>query len=112
MSKLTISMGMALVLGISGATAVLTGCSTEGRSTGQYVDDKALAYNVSSALHRNPQYKFNTVDVKVYRANVQLSGFVPSQDQKNEAGQIASHVPGVQGVENNLTVRPSMNQPG
>ena len=112
MNKLTISMGMALLLGVSGATAVLTGCSTQGRSTGQYVDDKALAYNVSSALHKNPQYKFNTVDVKVYRANVQLSGFVASEAQKNEAGQIASRIPGVQGVENNITVRPSMNQPG
>jgi hyperosmotically inducible periplasmic protein len=111
-NKMTISLCMAFCLGLTGATAVLTGCQSTrySRSTGQYVDDKALSYRVKDALKDNAEYKLSNVDVKVFRANVQLSGFVATADQKNKAGEIAAHVQGVQGVENNITVKNELNQ--
>jgi len=114
MNKKTISLGMAFCLCLTGATAVLSGCAGNqyDRSTGQYIDDKGLAYRVKDALKDNAEYKLSNVDVKVFRANVQLSGFVATLDQKKKAGDIAAHVPGVQGVENNITVKNELNQRG
>ncbi len=101
------SLWLALFFGLSAVATVFTGCSTQGRSTGQYIDDKSLAYKVSSALSHNSEYKLNNVDVKAFKGNVQLSGFVSSEAQKEKAGEIAKNVEGVQSVENNITVKTS-----
>jgi osmotically-inducible protein OsmY len=89
---------------------VLAGAGCAGdrysRSTGQVIDDRTLAARVNQSLDDNAEYKFSSVDVKVYRGTVQLSGFVNTRDQKNRAGEIAEAVPGVDRVENNLTIKP------
>jgi osmotically-inducible protein OsmY len=89
------------------ASVGLTGCagSRYERSTGEYIDDKALNSRVSSALDDNPDYKFSDVKVASFRGTVQLSGFVNTADQKSKAGEIAKAVQGVKGVENNITVK-------
>jgi osmotically-inducible protein OsmY len=61
---------------------------------------------VNQSLDDTAEYNFSSVDVKVYRGTVQLSGFVNTRDQKNRAGEIAEAVPGVDRVENNLTIKP------
>lgn len=100
---------MALCLGLltTGAVGTLTGCAgnSNTRSTGEYIDDKTLQHNVSSALSSNAEYKFDQVNVDVYRGTCQLSGFVDTQAQKDKAGNIAKSVPGVTSVDNNITVR-------
>ncbi len=106
------SMGLTACLCLTGATAVLTGCAGNRyeRSTGEYIDDKTLSYRVSSAVHGDSEYKLGGVDVKAFRGNVQLSGFVTTEDQKRRAGEIARGVPGVQTVENNITVKTHLGQ--
>jgi hypothetical protein len=37
---------------------------------------------------------------------VQLSGFVNTEQQKDRAGEIAEHVPGVANVVNNISLKP------
>jgi len=108
----TVSLCMALCLGLSAAAALFAGCSGDrySRTTGQYIDDKTLAYHVSSALHDDAEYKFSGVDVKSFRGNVQLSGFVATQEQKDRAGDIAKHIDGVRSVENNITVKSQLSQ--
>ena len=69
-------------------------------------DDKSLAKSVRSALGDNPDYKFSEVNVDVYRATVQLSGFVDTSDQKSKAADIAGQVQGAKNVVNNITVKP------
>ena len=103
---------MTVCLGFLGATTLLTGCAGDrySRSTGQYIDDKTLSVRVSSALHGDSEYKFHDVDVHVYRGNVQLSGFVNTEEQKNRAAEIARTVQGVAGVENNITIKPTVSQ--
>lgn len=104
-------MSMALCLGLltTGAvgTLTLTGCAgnSNTRSTGQYIDDKTLGRQVRSALSNNGEYKFDQVNVDVYRGTCQLSGFVDTQTQKDKAGNIAKGVQGVSSVDNNITVR-------
>jgi hyperosmotically inducible protein len=103
---------LALSLPIVVATGVV-GCapgSRYERSTGEYVDDKALNSRVRSALSDNPEYKFSDVSVTSFRGTVQLSGFVNSTDQKRKAGEIAEKVQGAKAVENNITVKDKINQ--
>jgi osmotically-inducible protein OsmY len=104
-----ISLGLALCLGLSAGATLFSGCasSRENRTTGQYIDDEMLAHKVTSALHNDTEYKLNDVGVKAFQGKVQLSGFVQSEDQKKKAEDITRNVQGVQGIENNITVRTS-----
>jgi hyperosmotically inducible protein len=104
---------MALCLGLLVVATIgaLVGCAgnANDRSTGQYIDDKTLQHQVRDALNDNAEYKFDNVNVDVYRGTVQLSGFVQTSDQKSEAKDITKNVAGVSDVENNITVQ-SNNQ--
>ncbi len=90
------------------AVTSFTGCAGNqyDRSTGQYIDDKSLTLRVHNALANNPDYKFGDVSVNVFRATVQLNGFVNTQDQKSKAEEIARGVQGVREVQNNLSIKP------
>lgn len=94
-----------------GAAVVLMGCtgSRYERSTGEYIDDKALNARVKNALAENPEYKFGDVNVTSFKGTVQLSGFVNTTDQKKMAATIAEKVQGVKNVENNITVKEKIN---
>lgn len=117
MKNKTKMMSMALCLGLltTGAvgTLTLTGCAgnSNTRSTGQYIDDKTLQHSVRSALNDNAEYKFDQVNVDIYRGTCQLSGFVDTQAQKDQAEKLAKGVQGVTSVDNNITVRAAGNQP-
>ena len=104
--------GWCLLLCASLAAAVIptvTGCAGDKyqRSTGEYIDDKSLTARVHDALHDNPEYKFDNVDVNVYRGTVQLSGFVNTSDQKDKASDIVKGVQGVKDVVNNISIKPT-----
>ena len=110
--RAVVNLCLALCLGVPTATTLLTGCagSRYKRSTGEYIDDKALALRVNSALDDDPSYKLGDVEVKAFRGTVQLSGFVTTEDQKAKAGEIAKEVEGVKHVENNITVKTRLSQ--
>lgn len=103
--------GMCLMVALSLGGVVSTtlmGCAGNqyDRSTGQYIDDKSLTMRVHNALADNPEYKFDDVNVNVFRGTVQLNGFVNNSDQKSKAAEIAKGVQGVNNVENNISVKP------
>ena len=104
MKTRTVSLCVALFLGLPAIVTSLTGCAGDryNRSTGEYIDDKSLNRRVSSALSGNPEYKFGDVNVASFKGTVQLSGFVNTSAQKSRAGQIAKGVEGVKDVENNI----------
>jgi hyperosmotically inducible periplasmic protein len=105
MKKALTTFTLAVMLGSS---LLITGCTTEqrgGRSAGEYIDDKTLNARVKGALNDNPEYKFDDVKVESFKGTVQLSGFVTTADQKAKAGDIAKRVPGVQNVDNKITVK-------
>jgi hyperosmotically inducible protein len=106
---------------VGGMTAVvaLTGCESNkesssnsgGRSEGRKIDDNSITSSIKKDLEQAPDYKFNTVDVRTYGGVVQLSGFVDTPEQKNRAGDIASHEQGVAQVQNNISLKPTPMQP-
>ena len=108
MKLTTNGLCLLLCLGLtSAAVTTFTGCAGDryDRSTGEYIDDKSLTLRVHNALADNPDYKFNDVNVTVFRGTVQLNGFVNSSDQKSKAADIAKGVQGVKDVQNNLSVK-------
>lgn len=98
-------------LGIAVALTGLTGCHTEGRSAGTYIDDRMVSSRVKGALDNAQVYKFPNVDVSSFNGTVQLNGFVQTKAQKKDAEQIASNVQGVRQLVNNITVQPSPMSP-
>ncbi len=102
---------LAVTLGTAVAAAGLTGCHTEGRSAGTYIDDRMVSSKVKGALNDSAVYKYPNVDVSSFNGVVQLNGFVQTQGQKNQAAQLASQVEGVKQLVNNITVQPSPVSP-
>src|SRR6185369_4630985 len=70
------------------AAAVLAsgviGCTGDRyhRSTGAYLDDKAVSTKVKTALLTDPAVKGTQVRVRTYQGKVQLSGFVDNQAER------------------------------
>jgi len=92
----------------------MAGCQTapkDNRSSGTVMDDKNITKHVKHELESEPIYKFTDVNVDTYEGVVQLSGFATVEAQKDRAGQIASHVDGVQQVLNGIALKPSSPTP-
>jgi hyperosmotically inducible periplasmic protein len=82
------------------------GCqSGSDRSTGQAINDRMTSRDVKKALARAPVFKFPDVNVAVYEGNVQLTGFVATQEQREQAAQIAAGVKGVNQVVNQIMIK-------
>ncbi len=94
-----------LVAASLGMPAVLTtGCAVahHQESASAYAKDKEITARIKTALYADPSVKGTEVKVTSLNGVVQLSGFVDSQQAKDRAAQIASSVPGVVKVYNNL----------
>ena len=86
-----------------------TACSTPGkdeRSAGRALDDRNIAEQIRHSLDQEPVYKFGSINVKAFAGDVQLSGFVNSDEQRRRAEEIASTTPGVVSVHNSLLLKP------
>ena len=106
MKKAMSSLAVIVCLGL-GVAVFNSGCSGDRyhRSTGTYVDDKAIGAKVKSSLLADPDVKGLAVNVEVNNGRVQLSGFVDSLAQKNRAAELARNIEGVQYVKNDLVVK-------
>jgi hyperosmotically inducible periplasmic protein len=93
--------------GIAAAVLLLSGCAPmQGReSTSEYVDDATISTKVRTELIRDQSLKAFDIHVETMQDVVQLSGFVDSPAQKQQAEQIARGVNGVRSVRNNIVVR-------
>lgn len=91
-------------------TALFAGCAGDRyhRSTGVYIDDKAINAKVKTDLFADPCVKGSEVKVEVFAGKVQLAGFVDTQQQKDRAGEIARRIGGVQWVKNDLIVKTAL----
>jgi hyperosmotically inducible protein len=85
----------------------LVGCAStsERESSGEYMDNTVITTKVKSLLAKDDFLKSFQISVETYKGTVQLSGFVNTQDAKDNAGQIAGSVKGVQSVKNDLIVK-------
>lgn len=93
----------ALALGLA-----VVGCSvTSGQeSMGSYMDDATVTGNVKGAFNNASGMPISAISVETLKGEVQLSGFVKTQAEKDRAGQLASQVKGVKSVKNDIVVRP------
>jgi osmotically-inducible protein OsmY len=89
------------------ALTALAGCaSTQNHEgTGQYVDDTAITTKVKAAIFNAPELKSSEINVETFKGRVQLSGFVRSQSNINEAVAIAQGVTGVVSVGNDMRLK-------
>ncbi|MFA7096669.1 MAG: BON domain-containing protein [Gammaproteobacteria bacterium] len=72
---------------------------------GGSAEDAHLESRVQSALLDDPEVNGLTVIVDANAGEVQLSGFVNSDGEKQRAGAIAQSVEGVRAVRNRLQVK-------
>lgn len=103
----TLQRILQLLVCVALLTAFL-GCTTSTRtqqSTGEYVDDSVITTKVKKAIFDEPNLKTFQINVKTYKAVVQLSGFVDSAKNVSKAGEVARAVEGVASVENDLVVK-------
>lgn len=90
------------------AALLAVGCAgTPTRSsTGEYVDDSVITTKVKAELAADKVMNIFQISVETYKGVVQLSGFVNTKEQSNQAEAIAKKVGGVREVRNSLIVKP------
>lgn len=74
-------------------------------STGQYLDSSVITAKVKSKLFEDQALDPFAVHVNTFRDTVQLSGFVDTSQDKEQAVNIARNVPGVKLVVDDLIVK-------
>jgi hyperosmotically inducible protein len=96
-----------LAVGAGGVLLLPSGCAgtATSQSTGEYVDDASITAKVKAAFVKDEVVKAMQVDVTTFKGVVQLSGFVDTVAQKERAAQVASGVPNVREVQNNISVK-------
>ncbi len=72
---------------------------------GSVVDDTVITTKVKTALLADSDVKGLDVNVDTVKAIVTLNGAVNNQTQIDRAGKLATEVPGVKSVINNLTIK-------
>jgi osmotically-inducible protein OsmY len=90
----------ALITSFMGCAATRT-----HESTGGYVDDSAITTKVKAAIFNESTLKTMQINVKTFKGEVQLSGFVDSAQSVTKAGEVARGVNGVVSVKNDLIVK-------
>lgn len=87
---------------------VLLACvaSPGSESTGEFFDSSTTTTKVKASLVDELGSTGFSVQVKTFKDQVQLSGFVPTERLKQRAGAVASGVDGVSSVINDIVVKP------
>lgn len=91
-----------LLAGLSVVLLAAACASTPPKSAAQIEADRALANKVEGALDSDPVFFFRHVDVRADDGKLSLSGYVWSDDSIVEAKRVASRVPGVTSVSDQL----------
>jgi osmotically-inducible protein OsmY len=112
MSRFSLSRSrLALLAGLSAAVFVAACAGTPPRTASQVSADHVLADRVAMALDSDPTYYFRHVDVQADDGEVLLSGYVWSDQAIRRAELIASGVPGVTSVADQLDLEREGGRP-
>lgn len=87
--------------------ASLLGCASTStqEGTGEYVDDSVLTAKVKAEIFNDPSLKSAEINVETFKGVVQLSGFVNSRQDINQAVRVARSVKGVTSVKNDMRIK-------
>ena len=85
----------------------VTGCAstTKTEGTGEYVDDTVITTKVKAAIFNDPSLKVAEINVETFKGVVQLSGFVNSREDINQAVVVARGIGGVTAVKNDIRLK-------
>jgi hyperosmotically inducible protein len=106
-SQTQIDRAVAITHGVEGVRGIENSLSLkEGNATlGNKVDDGIITAKVKSALLADPSVKSFDIAVATRMGAVQLSGFVDSQAQIDNALALATKVEGVTSVGNEMSIK-------
>jgi osmotically-inducible protein OsmY len=85
----------------------LVGCASTRtqEGTGEYLDDTWITGRVKAAMLNEPSLKSGEINVETFKGEVQLSGFVSSEEDIRKAVSLARETRGVKGVKNDMRVK-------
>jgi hyperosmotically inducible periplasmic protein len=82
----------------------LAGCASSMVPKETRHADSGITSVIENSLQTNDKVKAKQVEVETREGTVYLTGVVDTEEARREAGRVAWHTEGVEGVENNLTV--------
>jgi osmotically-inducible protein OsmY len=94
-----------LVLVIVLASAWGCGSTTMTEGTGESVEATEITSKVKAAILSDTTLKVNEINVETFKGVVQLSGFVRSQSDIDQAVKVARGVAGVKSVKNDMRLK-------
>jgi hyperosmotically inducible periplasmic protein len=102
-----VERALAATAGVAGVNSVENsiGLKDGSRTAGNALDDGVITAKVKSALLADPNVKSFDIAVVTRKGGVQLSGFVDSQAQIDQALAIAGKVDGVTTVGNEMSIK-------
>ena len=106
-SQIAVDRALAVVKRVEGIKGVDNSMSIkDGKATvGNAVDDGIVTTRVKSALLTDARIKSFDIAVVTRKGKVQLSGFVDNQSQIDRALEVTKAIGGVQGVDNELSIK-------
>lgn len=93
-----------LAKSVPGVVRVKNELRIGSRTMGQGLDDKVLSSKIKARLMEEPGIKSLNIDVDVYSGSVNVTGTVPSQEQKKKVLNLIRSIEGVRGVVDNLQI--------
>lgn len=86
---------------------LLAACAStsDQESAGEFLDDSVITARVKAAFVKDPMVSALAVSVESFKGAVQLSGFVKTAAERDQAVKIADGVPGVTQVFNSIQIR-------
>ena len=105
MKKLVVATSSAILLATA-APMLQAGDGTKERTAGQVIDDMSIAARLKTAFAADPMTDAIDIDIEVDKDQVQLNGFVDSEEERARAVEIAAATKGVASVTDNLQLQP------
>jgi osmotically-inducible protein OsmY len=103
----TVAAAIALAFGANAMAAEDTSKAAPSKteSPGAYIDDAVITTKVKAAIFENASLKATEINVETYKGIVQLSGFVKSRADIDNAVKLAQGIKGVRSVKNDMIVK-------
>jgi osmotically-inducible protein OsmY len=95
----------AIFLAVSLGSVVGCASTAHHQGTGEYIDDSVITTKVKAAIFDDPITKVLEIKVKTFKGEVQLSGFVSSQEAANRAVELTRGITGVTAVKNDMQIK-------
>ncbi len=105
-TKGTMLRRAASVMLLSSITLLAACASTASHEgAGEYVDDSVITAKVKAAVLGDSSLKSSEINVETFKGRVQLSGFVNSKADVEQAMAVARKVSGVTSVANDMQLK-------